>query len=227
MTFRFLLFLLTWGALASSAAPAPMEEEAEKLRRLYGTWTDPDKDCRFMLKEGTLRISVPAADHFLGTERPSAKNNAPRVLNEVEGDFTAVVRVTFPVPEKVPERFWPYCSGGLVAWESEKAYLFVRRSGGEANGLRESVWCHQVLGTENSLRWKGLGKPGESAFLRLKRDGNKVVAGWSRDGKAWKDFEAAEVAWGAKVRVGVAAENCLGMPVEITFDEYSLTQPKK
>jgi hypothetical protein len=35
------------------------------------------------------------------------------------------------------------------------------------------------------------------------------------------------VAWGAKVKVGVVAENCLDTPVEITFDQYSLTRPKK
>jgi len=35
------------------------------------------------------------------------------------------------------------------------------------------------------------------------------------------------VEWGAKVKVGVIAENCLGASVEITFDQYSLTLPKK
>jgi hypothetical protein len=61
----------------------------------------------------------------------------------------------------------------------------------------------------------------------MKREGRTVSAGWSRDGRAWKDFDPAEVGWGARIKVGVVAENCLGTPVEITFDQYSLTQPKK
>jgi regulation of enolase protein 1 (concanavalin A-like superfamily) len=74
---------------------------------------------------------------------------------------------------------------------------------------------------------QGLGTPTGKAFVRLKREGQKVTAGWSRDGKAWKDFDPQDVAWGAKVKVGVVAENNLGVPVEVTFDQYSLTQPKK
>ena len=48
---------------------------------------------------------------------------------------------------------------------------------------------------------RGLGKPTGKAFVRLKREGKKVAAGWSRDGKEWKDFDPQDVAWGAKVKV--------------------------
>jgi regulation of enolase protein 1 (concanavalin A-like superfamily) len=75
---------------------------------------------------------------------------------------------------------------------------------------------------------QGFGEPTKTAFVRLKREGDKVVTGWSLDGKKWKDFKYEnKVNWGAKVKVGVVAENCLEVPVEITFDQYSLTQPKQ
>lgn len=213
-------------ALLTAAAPVPPEDDVAKLQRVYGTWSDPDKDCRYTLKGNELRVSLPAAWHLLWTNRRGSTNNAPRVLREVEGDFTAVVRVTFPVPERVPEEHWPYCSGGVVAWESDDAYYVVRRCGGEVNGAREAIWGqHRADVQRDSVT--GLGKPAESAFVRLKREGKKATAGWSRDGKEWKEHEAAEVPWGAKVKVGVIAENCLGKAVEVTFDQYSLIVPKK
>ncbi|MCI0704528.1 MAG: hypothetical protein L0241_26025 [Planctomycetia bacterium] len=57
--------------------------------------------------------------------------------------------------------------------------------------------------------------------------GNKFIAAWSRDGKKWTEFDARKVDWDKKVKVGVVAENIFQVPVEVGFDQYSLTQPKK
>jgi regulation of enolase protein 1 (concanavalin A-like superfamily) len=229
MSCRYWL-LLACCPVAVSAAPVPKEDGAARLRTAYGDWLDPDKDCKYVLKGDELRISLPKSEHLPGgKEREGASINAPRVLREVEGDFTAVVRVAFPVPERVPDRFNPYCSGGLLAWESEKAYLVVRRAGGIVigPGEGETLFCSHA--TPNSIEFsgQGLGKPAGSAFIRMRREGNKVVVGSSRDGKTWKELKPKDVAWNAKMKVGVIAENTLDMPVVITFDQYSLTRPKK
>jgi regulation of enolase protein 1 (concanavalin A-like superfamily) len=63
--------------------------------------------------------------------------------------------------------------------------------------------------------------------LRLKREGNKLVAGWSQDDKNWKDYDAMEVDWGRKVKVGVVAENIYKKAFEATFDKYALSVPDK
>jgi regulation of enolase protein 1 (concanavalin A-like superfamily) len=227
MSRLYLLPLLACAPIAVSAAPVPKEDDAAELARAYGTWTDPDKACKFTLKEGELRVSLPADRHLLGTQHKGARNSAPRALREVEGDFTAVVRVTFPLRERVPKANWPYYSGGVLAWESDKEYLVIRRCGGAVDGSREAMWSHHMTGTASRLSIQEPEKQAESAYLRLKREGKKVATGWSRDGKAWKELDSVDVAWGAKVKVGVVAENCLGVPVEITFDQYSLTLPKK
>ncbi len=52
---------------------------------------DPDGDCKFLVGKNTLFIEVPGKDHDLGVDR--GVMNAPRMLREVEGDFTAQVRV--------------------------------------------------------------------------------------------------------------------------------------
>jgi regulation of enolase protein 1 (concanavalin A-like superfamily) len=215
--------------LAGGAAPATTDDTDEKLQAAYGTWTDPDRDCKYVLKGRELRISLPNTDHIVGKYHDRAKNNAPRILREVEGDFTAIVRVAFPIPKSFPEKFDPFCSGGLLAWESEDAYLAVRRCGGQVavGGEGESIFRTYV--TKDAIRVSGkrFAKPGEWAFIRLKREGNKVTAGGSRDGKKWGEFDSENVNWGAKIKVGVIAENSLDVPVEITFDQYSLSQPKK
>ena len=221
------LLLLGVVPLVLSAAPIPKESEASKLYRIYGTWSDPHKDSKFALKGSELRVALPAAERLVGKEREGARDNAPRALREVEGDFTAIVRVTFPVPERVPMSYWPYCSGGIVAWESDKSYLVARRTGGKVNGSAETIWSHVIYETQTIATIQGVEKRADAAFVRLKREGNKAIVGRSRDGKAWKDFVPFDVAWSDKIKVGVVAENCLGEPVEITFDQYSLTQPKK
>ena len=193
-----MLLLLACAPLAANAAPVPKEDDTANLLRAYGTWSDPDKDCKYVLKGGELRVSLPKDEHLLAPEREGRKNNAPRLLSEVKGDFTAVVRVTFPVPERVPKGFWPYCSGGLIAWESNERYFVVRRSGGDVNGNQEAIWTTQTTGLAIKIRVQGLGKPAESAFVRLKREGKKAIVGWSRDGKAWKDDEPVDVEWGGR-----------------------------
>jgi hypothetical protein len=47
------------------------------------------------------------------------------------------------------------------------------------------------------------------------------------DGMTWMELNEYEVPWVGRLRVGVVAENTLWVPAEVTFDRYSLTQPKK
>jgi hypothetical protein len=63
MIYRSLL-LLALAPIVLSAPPVPKDESAEKLKRDYGEWSDPDKDCKFAFKEDKLQISLPAAWHL-------------------------------------------------------------------------------------------------------------------------------------------------------------------
>lgn len=227
MPIRALLFVLLAGAVSvAAAAPVPPEDDKTRLARAYGLWDAPQRDCTYALKGGELRIGLPAATRLFGTVGPGAMDDAPRVLREVEGDFAAVVRVTVPTPDH--DRLGPraYRSGGLLAWESERKHLVLRQGAGDVEGNRLAVWCH-FRGDSTEDRIQRLRKPEDAAYLRLARTGTKLVAGWSRDGKVWKEFGAPEVKWGAKLKVGVVAENGTGSATEITFDEFALTRPGK
>jgi hypothetical protein len=223
----YLLLLLVGVPLAVVAAPVPAEAEKSNVQRVYGTWTDPDNDCKFKMPGGELRVAIPATDHSLGGPL-AGPENAPRALREVDGDFTAVVRVSFPIPERGPKREGKsLCSGGLLAWAGKDDYVVVRRCAVSTNGVAESFWGSQQIGILNTTTVQDMAKPESAGFVRLKREGDKVIAGWSRDAKTWEEFDAREVDWGDKVKVGIVAENIFQVPFEVTFDRYELTQPKK
>jgi hypothetical protein len=207
--------------------PVPTREELTKLAETYGPWTDPDKDCGFRLAGGAFKVALPGREHLLQGPRIPRVQNAPRAVREVEGDFTAVVRVAIPVPDWLPKARWPYCSGGLAAWGSDGRFFVHRLAGGNVFNHPEAIWAEQEKEFTTSWFFEPLDKPMGTAYLRLKREGKTLTAGWSRDGKTWEEFEPQELAWGAKVKVGVVAENSLWVPVEITFDQYQLTQPRK
>ena len=79
-------FFLT--ACAVVAAPVPAD------RPWITGWdkaVDPDMDCKFTRDKEALTIEAPGKDHDLGVER--GLMNSPRLLRDVEGDFTAQVRV--------------------------------------------------------------------------------------------------------------------------------------
>ena len=53
---------------------------------------DPDGDCKFTPQKDALAIAVPAKDHELVPDR--GRMDAPRLLRDVAGDFTAQVAVS-------------------------------------------------------------------------------------------------------------------------------------
>ena len=66
-----------------------------------------------------------------------------------------------------------------------------------------------------------------SAYLRVERRGDKVTTAYSYDKGDWHSLGTVTVGWGAKVKVGVVAENNFNAPFEATFDEYRLTLAKE
>src|SRR5262249_23997151 len=69
------------------------QSDARKPRVIegWGSVVDPDGDCTVKGEQGKLTMTVPNKLHNLN---PAIASNAPRVLQEVAGDFTAFVKVT-------------------------------------------------------------------------------------------------------------------------------------
>src|SRR5262245_15369410 len=218
------------------AAPVPKEDDTARMRRIYGQTDDPDKDCAFEMVGEKLRIKIPAKHHSLNPN--PGRMNAPRVVKEVEGDFTVTVRVTFPIrPAPGPEAdkdFLAFATAGLIAWADGDSVQFVRKEHRLGQKPRESFsrrWTRirpGEKGVSDAVRALELTGGPDSAYLCLERKEQKVTASFSRDGKEWSPqnrIASVEVEWKEKVKVGVIAENGYNAAFEATFDEYKLTVP--
>lgn len=237
------LLLTALSALAAVAAPVPPEDDAARMRQTYGVWADPDDDARYVLADGKLRIILPdrpGLDQKQGrqaammgvrsTRRNAGLGGAAAVRREVTGDFTATVRVSFPTRRKGPELFDTDITrvAGVGVWVGEKEHLGVARV--EKTALERRAVALQTIYTHpDGIRTAQAGASHieEAVFLRLVRDGRKITTWGSRDGKEWAELDTEEVEWPAAVRVGVYAKNVAGEAFTATFDQYTLTQPKK
>jgi hypothetical protein len=225
-----LAILLSMTAL-TVAAPVPPEN---KVLAAYGAWLDPDKDCKWEARDGKLRIAIPDKPHSMNPN--PGKWNAPRVWRDVEGDFVAEVRVSFPIPggggPYVETNRRAVHAAGLIAWSSDDDHLRVAREAHTSDERPEEqfTWYPPRLGGKGEKMHTSIPSTGATettAYIQIERRGDKVTSGYSRDRDEWYAFPALTVAWPAKVKVGVIAENGYPAPFEATFDEYKLTVRKK
>lgn len=215
------------------ALDAPTEGPTDNSAKISGVGTvmDPAGDCRVAGNAERLVIAIPGSDHALATEQN--RMNAPRVLQEVSGDFSVEVTVSGTYPKNagtvVPERL-PFQGAGLLLWVDARTYIRLERAQvrAEVEGSSEYAfypsWELRVEG--KPLRMGGGSDPGLTASpttLRLTRTGNKVTAAISDDGVTWRELDPLIVNLPEKVQIGVVAGHNTTAPFETTFEKYHFT----
>jgi regulation of enolase protein 1 (concanavalin A-like superfamily) len=219
--FALLLFLAAWGAVA---APAPKQKPFETG---WDKPIDPDGDCKFLRDKDGLTIEVPGMDHRLGIE--VGRMNAPRLLRDVEGDFIVEVRVRgefHPSVESAHEQF-AFVGAGLLLMNDENTYIRLERA---ANWRGDIVRAYANWELREEGRFVVRGnvnvKPLEDkdTFLRLERQGDKLLGSVSQDGKEWHALTPIEVKLLAKVKIGVAACTLQSKAFAPRFDCFQLKQ---
>lgn len=221
----FLLMILV--PAVALAAPVPKETEAEKIKRLFGTPADPDKDCKFELDGDKLVVRTPEAGHVFGFG--TGIGNAPRVARTVEGDFVATVRIRM-APPRPPQPGGPRMlfQAGLYLAETDTSFAYNARAVEDQNGAirrtgRHGAW---VGGNQQFSGSSGGGAfDPETTFLRVARTGGKLQFGASADGKGWHLFAGPNVAYPDKVALGLFAANPGGLPFAAEFDQFTVTTP--
>ena len=191
----------------------------------WGEAVDPDGDCGLKMEDGGLACDVPGTLHDLNID--IGKNNAPRVVQAVEGDFVATVKVAGsfrPGPDRTGPKSVPYNGGGLLAWLDEGNYIRLERGSMHRNNrvLGFLAFESREQGTRAAVHNKGAVDPGESLWLRLERHGKTISGFLSPDGRAWEELEPMEVDWPARLKVGIDAVNSCGEPMTVRFGDYSL-----
>ena len=203
-----ILFIAVLGAPSGNWA-----DENRKDIKGWGTVVDPAGDCKVAEKDGKLTITVPGTHHDLNPTSPYENVLAPRVLQPVEGDFTAQVSVDVyrsPGDTANSKAGVTYVGAGLVLWQDEKNFMrFVRAARGE-----RIVHSHLELFRDGRTVGDGGGAltADKPTLLKLTRKGNSFSFAVSEDGKDWTELQTsgvnpANINLPTKLQVGVVAIN--------------------
>src|SRR5438105_15785050 len=158
--------------------------------------------------------------------------NAPRMLLDVEGDFTVAMRVSGAIMAdrglEWPSRKLSFRSGGLVIWHDAGNFLRLERAGLVKQGPPASACYLNFQMFHDGKPTTGLGAAckNEDATLRIERKGNTLFASWEQD-NVRERFAPQVVDWPAKLKCGVAAINVSTGPFEVKFDRFRISAAKE
>ncbi len=196
------------GHLVLIESPAPTRSSGATA---WGTPIDPDGDCTIREVDGKLQMKL-SAKHHTFWYGGGGLFNAPRVLQEVEGDFTVQVKVTgnFDTGVKLPERF--FNSAGLIILDTEAQYLRHERNLMNSPTYGDVSYATPLYdrGGQRIYPEKVIGPDffsGKSSWLRVERAGDIVTTAVSDDGREWTTTGVLTTEFPERVKVGVLANN--------------------
>ena len=129
--FRKLSPVLLFLAVFAFVDAAPVKAKKAQIIKGWGTVIDPDRDCKVTEDKGKVTITVPTTYHDLTYTDVSTKRNAPRILQDVKGDFRVQVKVrAFPLPQANTSSSGKdsLVSSGLLVWIDDKHFLRLERA---------------------------------------------------------------------------------------------------
>lgn len=210
---------------ATAERPAAATGKTAAAVPAWGERVDPNGDCTFRAEGDQLTIAVPGTAHDLSAE--AGRTNAPRVLRDVTGDFTAHVTVSGAVRpgpgSTLPDRV-PYQGAGLLLWHDANDYVRLERAAMLVGG---GVQYHVRFELRQNGRVTGahtLPIEDRETALRLVRRGNEVMGSFNQGGE-WKRLLGLTVTYPPEVRVGVTAINSSRQPLAPRFEDFRVTTP--
>jgi uncharacterized protein (TIGR03066 family) len=195
--------------------------------KAWGMEVDPDGDVVVRRSGQSLTMDIPGTPHLLAPERD--KMNAPRVVASARGDFVVTVQVEGkfkPRRESTVKGLAVRQAGGLILWKDSKNYLVFQHRASIDDGkiINQAVLEELVNGSKGATHRQP--SPEGAVFLRVERNGGRIAASFSVDGKDWKELKPVDTMWAeGEVQVGVVGVNTSAAPHSVTFEGYSL-KPK-
>lgn len=190
----------------------------------WGQLIDPDGDCAAKVENGRLMFTV-IGRHDVSDDVQGIMN-APRVLQEIEGDFVAFVKVGGEFKPAGPSTFdihLPYNGGGLFIWQDEKNYVRLERAAVEVKGqIVEYLNFQQQKGGRIETNRFELGLKRERVQLRLERRNGRLYASATYDHQVWQGYPPLEAELPGKLQIGVAAISTSAAPFTPEFSEFEL-----
>ncbi|HEY2911425.1 MAG TPA: hypothetical protein VGI99_14335 [Gemmataceae bacterium] len=217
---------------ARTVPAAPVVRAAGTTIAGWGKVFDPDGDCVVREHPEGVSIAIPNVLHELNPTR--AKPNSPLVLQPVDGDFRAIVRVTgefIPRAPSTSKTSAAFHGAGLVLYEDERNYLMVARDcwiGRDGKGVCFAP-LFELFEKGGAIRGNGpfgsvAAFQGDSTTLYLERKGDTVRGAFSNDGKTWLGWQERTVHMPRAVQVGIASVNTAAEPFSVAFDGFKLSK---
>jgi regulation of enolase protein 1 (concanavalin A-like superfamily) len=163
----------------------------------WGQVIDPTGTCQVFRAADELAIYVPTGQYQLTTPK---NMDAPRVMRDVKGDFSAQVTV-LPFETKYGERV----GAGLVVWKDREHFVRLVRERNEFGRkvLSVSVYREGKLETRKDFEFKSE----EPIWLRVERRDGRLRFMYSTE-EEWNEGPlAADEPWRGELKVGVCASN--------------------
>jgi regulation of enolase protein 1 (concanavalin A-like superfamily) len=218
------LFCVLTAAVAAGA-PDPEADPSASWGTGWDKPVDPWGGCTFSAKGEKLVVSLP------GGPQPAEKLGGlktPRLLRDVEGDFTAQVRVS---GNFLPRSTSGDRAAGLLLTDGKKLLRVELTAGKGGVGYSFLVPSERGYASSRPAGRPPMEKP---AYLRIERRGNDFRMAFSPDGKEWTPIYApgvepglVRVALPPKVKVGIVVETTADGAFRAEFDDFKLTFPEK
>jgi regulation of enolase protein 1 (concanavalin A-like superfamily) len=212
------------GRYLFSTHRGPAEKPAgDLLIDRWGDMIDPDGDCKVVLENGGMNLEVPGSLHDLNAE--IGKLNAPRVMQDVEGDFVVQVRVRGELKPEGPgtrHDALPYNGAGLVLWLDGDHYIRLERGAVLRNSrVGGLLLCQKQDGDGPVVRKNAFLEEGD-VYLKIERQRGRITCYYGTDGQQWAETGPFEIGWPARLSVGVTAVNSAFSPLSVRFEGFSI-----
>jgi S1-C subfamily serine protease/regulation of enolase protein 1 (concanavalin A-like superfamily) len=221
-TGRFLGSLSVGDPKPRSAGTPEVDYPGTELKG-WGLAIDPDNDCKFTPNGKSLSIQVPGKLHDLFFD--GGPTNAPRVMQDVEGDFVATVKVggEFKLgPKSTNPQTAPYLGAGLLVFSNSDNMIRCERCMfGSGARLTTGLLFEEREGGYQAGSHSSFFKLDE-CYVRLERKGSTIYGGSSTDGKTWKDLKPIDTVYPKKVKIGLHVISTSNQPFTAKFEDFTV-----
>ncbi len=194
----------------------------------WGRIVDPDDDCAVQLNDDSLSIRFGSGPHGLDAE--TNRMNSPRVLREINGDFTIQVTVDgeLPLPEQVDAASVAYISGALVLMKDDENYIRLERASFTRGG---NIWHYANFERRVDAKRTRMGlfadfplQADKAVEMRLEVTGDQVRGLIRHVGDDWHELGTTRIADHQALLVGVSGVKTAAGESEVKFRGLQVQQ---
>lgn len=191
----------------------------------WGVAIDPYKDGEFVPEGEGKRLTVKLTGSEHQKPVPKQLLYIPRVVREVEGDFVITVKIVGefkPGGKSTHPKNLPFNGAGILIWSDPENMIRIERAA-VRRGPRISTYVNfeefeggSVAASHNEVM------KGGDCWVRAERQGSRIQASISFDGKTWKNLKAIQTVYPEKLKIGLATSSSSGIPFTVTFEEFEV-----